>query len=110
MMQMDDRNFADLVKMIDGLARTARETAQEDAADGQPRAALRSLQEADEYETILNGIAGAVGVRADGLLQGVQRWEAACEETIKREGYDLFDLTLGDAKLPSLMDSLQETK
>lgn len=108
MMMIEDRAFAELVKTIANLAVSAQETADEDAGEHKPLAALRGYQHADNYEAILHRIANAVGVQKQELLPGVERWEAACEATINREGYDMFDLTLGNAKLPELMDSLQD--
>lgn len=105
-MMIDEKCFADLVKSIDRLEQAVREQCDADAKGGNHLAALRCCEHADELEAILNQLAMAVGTKKEDMLQGVNRWEAACEETIRREGYDLFDLMLGDAKLPSLADSL----
>lgn len=107
-MMIEDKSFAELVKSIDKMMTAAREQGDADAMDKNHLASLRCYQHASELEALLYGLASAVGVNKEDMLLGVKRWEAACEETIRREGYDLFDLTLGDAQMTSLMDSLQD--
>lgn len=107
-MMIEDKRFAELVKSIDKMMTAAIEQGDADAMDKNHLASLRCYQRAKDFEALLYLLATAVGVNKEEMLQGIKRWETEYEETIRREGYDLFDLTLGDAQLPSLIDSLQD--